>query len=169
MKSPAGTRIRLRSPSDSTHASHRFEGKAPVRPQGPSANPKNLPFFSDAPTIPLKRVRLEAVKRLATTNPTNLAYALHFIWVTVAVISFESRGIGSPLSGRWSSWATVPLVSPDRLKLAAPPLATRRRIYWSLCRLAFNTGSSPLLWNSSSTLFACASSKPIWERKSRRA
>jgi hypothetical protein len=46
-----------------------------VRSQHPSADSQNLPFFSDAPTIPLKRVRIGAVKRPATKNLTNPAYA----------------------------------------------------------------------------------------------
>ena len=50
------------------HFSHRFEGKAKVRPQYPSANTQNTPFCSDAPTIPLKRPQLGNVKRLATRN-----------------------------------------------------------------------------------------------------
>jgi hypothetical protein len=43
----AASTIRLR-------ASHRFEGKEPVRPYHFSAGSQNLPCFSDAPTIPLK-------------------------------------------------------------------------------------------------------------------
>ena len=46
-----------------------------MRPQHPSADSQNLPFFSGALTIPLKRPQLGNIKRPATKNHTNPAYA----------------------------------------------------------------------------------------------
>ena len=48
-----------------------------MRPQRATADSQNLPFFSDAPTIPLKRPQLGNVKRARTKNRTNPAYALY--------------------------------------------------------------------------------------------
>ena len=46
-----------------------------MRPQRQSTDLQNLPFFSDAPEIPLKTVQLGAVKRPRTKNLINPAYA----------------------------------------------------------------------------------------------
>ena len=59
------------------HASHRIEGKVPVRPQHQSTDLQNRPFFSDALTIPLKRPWLGNITRPERKNRINSAYAPH--------------------------------------------------------------------------------------------
>ena len=68
------------------------------RNERPSTDAQNLPLFSGAPEIPLKTVQPGAVKRPATKNLTNPAYA-RSTKVHGAAQAQKNRASGSSVAG----------------------------------------------------------------------